>query len=42
MWMENQTIVVITDRNDLGDQLFGLRPLPRPAALGSVQVADRG
>jgi len=39
--MENPTIVVITDRNDLDDQLFGTSPLPRPAAPGSVQAADR-
>ncbi len=31
--MENPTIVVLTDRNDLDDQLFGtFAPLPGPAA----------
>ena len=31
--MENPTIVVLTDRNDLDDQLFGtFSTLPRPAA----------
>ena len=34
--MENPTVVVLTDRNDLDDQLFRhLLPLPGPAAPAS-------